>query len=98
MSLLIDFRLEAQAEFDEAFDWYEEQQPGLGVNFVNIVTNILEQISFMPQSCTIVFKDVRRAVVPKFPYSILYKIEANNIVVIAVFHSKRNPKIWQQRA
>jgi plasmid stabilization system protein ParE len=94
----IVFRLEAQVEFDEAFDWYSQQLPGLGLDFLECVTDVLDLIGSMPESYQIVFEDVRRAVVRKFPYSVLYRIEADQIVVLAVFHSKRDPKSWQSRS
>jgi plasmid stabilization system protein ParE len=93
----IVFRREAQAEFDEAFDWYSEQLAGLGLDFLDCVADVLERIGSMPESYQIVFEDVRRAVVRKFPYSVLYRIETDRIVVLAVFHSKRDPKSWQSR-
>jgi plasmid stabilization system protein ParE len=98
MSLLIVFRDEAQAEFDEAFDWYEQQQTGLGVDFLMCVAEILERIESLPEACEIIFEDVRRAIVRKFPYLILYKVEPDQVVVMAVFHSKRDPQVWQGRA
>jgi plasmid stabilization system protein ParE len=97
MSLPIVFRVEAQAEFDQALDWYEQQQAGLGNDFLNDVSDALEQVVLMPKSSAQVFADVRRTVVRRFPYSILYCIEETQIVVIAVFHTKRNPKTWQER-
>jgi plasmid stabilization system protein ParE len=97
MSLQIVFRVEAQAEFDQALDWYEQQQAGLGLVFLNDVSEVLERVVLMPESSAQVFEDVRRAVVQRFPYSILYRVEEIQIVVIAVFHTKRNPKTWQER-
>ncbi|WP_019502593.1 hypothetical protein [Pseudanabaena sp. PCC 6802] len=47
MSLPIVFRAEAQAEFDDAFDWYEQQQSGLGVDFLMCVTEVLERIKLL---------------------------------------------------
>ncbi|MEM9541568.1 MAG: type II toxin-antitoxin system RelE/ParE family toxin [Cyanobacteria bacterium P01_E01_bin.42] len=97
MTLPIVLRVEAQAEFDLAFDWYEEQQSRLGVKFLTSVAEVLERIQSFPEVCEIVFEDVRRAIVPKFPYLILYKIEPEQIVILAVFHSKRDPQIWRDR-
>jgi len=97
MSLPIVFRVEAQAEFDEAFDWYEQQRAGLGVEFLISVAEILENIGSFPKAYEIVFDDVRRAVVHKFPYLVLYIIEPSQVVVMAVFHSKRDPQVWQDR-
>lgn len=96
MNLPIVFQLEAQAEFDEALDWYE-QQAGLGQNFLECIAEVLTRIESMPESQEVIFEDIRRAVVRRFPYSVFYQIETNQIVIIAVFHSKRNPKIWQSR-
>jgi plasmid stabilization system protein ParE len=98
MSLPVVLRLEARAEFDGAFDWYEQQRPGLGVDFVTQVQAVLDRISATPELYAQVFQDVRRAVVQRFPYAVFYKIEPQQVVVLAVFHSRRDPKIWQERA
>lgn len=97
MSLSIVFRVEAQAEFDEAFDWYEQQQAGLGVDFLTCVVEVLDRIESLPEVYELVFEDVRRAIVRRFPYLVLYKVESSQIVVLAVFHSKRDPQDWQDR-
>jgi len=97
MSLPIVFRVEAQTEFDEAFDWYEQQQAELGVDFLMCVAEVLEHIESMPEAYEVVFEGIRRAVVRKFPFLILYKVEPNYVVVLAVFHSKRDPQMWQDR-
>jgi plasmid stabilization system protein ParE len=96
MSLPVVFRLEAQTEFDEAIDWYE-QHAELGLEFLDCFADTLARIQTMPESCEMVFEDVRRAVVQRFPYSVFYQVELQQIVVLAVFHSKRDPKIWQAR-
>jgi plasmid stabilization system protein ParE len=97
MSLPIVFRAEARVEFDEAFDWYEQQQAGLGADFLMCVAELLERIESLPEAYEVVFENVRRAVVHKFPYLILYKVEPNQVVILAVFHSKRDPQAWQGR-
>jgi len=97
MSLPIVFRVEARVEFDEAFDWYEQQQAGLGVDFLMCVAELLERIELLPEAYEVVFENVRRAVVRKFPYLILYKVEPVQVVILAVFHSKRDPQVWQER-
>ncbi|MDH3599975.1 MAG: type II toxin-antitoxin system RelE/ParE family toxin [Candidatus Tectomicrobia bacterium] len=97
MSLPIVLRPEARVEFDEAFDWYEQQRPGLGVDFVEHVQEVLGRLSAKPELYAQVFQDIRRAVVQRFPYSVFYKVEPQQVVVVAVFHSRRDPKIWQAR-
>ena len=98
VSLPVVLRPEARAEFDDAFDWGERQRPGLGVDFVAQVQEVLDRISATPELYARMFQDVRRAVVRRFPYSVFYKVEPRQVVVLAVFHSRRDPKIWQARA
>ena len=97
MSLPIRFLPEAQTEFDAAVDWYE-QRAGMGAAFVSRVREVLNRISANPQLHAAVYQDVRKAVVQQFPYVVLYREEAGEVVVIAVFHTARDPSIWQSRA
>ncbi|PSB02814.1 hypothetical protein C7B64_11345 [Merismopedia glauca CCAP 1448/3] len=48
-------------------------------------------------SYAVVYRDVRRAVLRRFPYAVYYRIISSRVVVTAVFHSRRDPKIWQDR-
>ncbi|MFH1114387.1 MAG: type II toxin-antitoxin system RelE/ParE family toxin [Pseudomonadota bacterium] len=98
MSLPVVMRPEARSEFDDAVDWYELHRPGLGADFVAHVQEVFDQISTTPRLYSPIFQNVRRAVVRRFPHLILYKIEPQQVVVLAVFHSKRDPKIRRQRA
>jgi toxin ParE1/3/4 len=97
MSLPIRLLTEARDEFDAAVVCYEQQRPGLGLAFLDRVRDVLGRIAANPQLHGIVYQDVRKAVVRKFPYVVLYREEAGEVVVIAVFHSKRDPAIWQGR-
>jgi plasmid stabilization system protein ParE len=95
--LPVVLRREAQAEFDEAFDWYEARRSGLGVDFAERVQEVFDRIAANPQIHGNVLQDVRKAVVRKFPYCVFYREEAAQVLVLAVFHSKRDPGIWQSR-
>jgi plasmid stabilization system protein ParE len=97
MSLPIVFRPEARAEFDEAADWYEQQRAGLGADFIARVQEALDRITANPLLHQVVYQDVRRAVVQRFPFSVYYQVEPGQVVVIAVFHGRRDPAIWQGR-
>lgn len=97
MNLPIVLREEAEAEFDKAFDWYDEQRPGLGTVFVEAVQKIFDAIAARPLMHAIVFADIRRAVVRRFPFCVYYRAHPDRVEVIAVFHSRRNPSIWQGR-
>ncbi len=97
MSLPVVLRDEAQVEFDEAFDYYETQRPGLGVEFAECVQKVFDRISATPRMHAPVLADVRKAVVRRFPYCVYYRAEAARIEVIAIFHTARDPTIWQGR-
>ncbi|MDQ7782762.1 MAG: type II toxin-antitoxin system RelE/ParE family toxin [Desulfomonilaceae bacterium] len=98
MSVKVFLRRDAQAEFDEAFDWYERRKPGLGVDFVAHVQAVFDEIKTRPEMYATVFQDIRRATVRRFPYSVFYTVEPQRVVVLAVFHTKRDPTTWRDRA
>jgi plasmid stabilization system protein ParE len=91
------FRRAARVEFDAAHKWYEQQRPGLGQTFSDRVHEALQRIAAVPTAHQMIYKDVRRAIVQGFPYSVLYRIQPSRIQVIALFHSSRDPSVWQGR-
>lgn len=97
MNRPVVLRLEARTEFHEGFDWYERKRSGLGADFAMRVEETFDRIASNPERCAKVLHEVRRAPVRRFPYSVFYQVETEQLVVIAVFHSKRDPKIWQSR-
>ena len=97
MSLPIGLRREAEEEFDEAFDWYESRQTGLGEKFAAEVQKVFDRISGSPHAHRIVFADIRKGVVRRFPYCVYYRPHSDRIEVIAVFHTSRDPATWQDR-
>jgi len=98
MTLPIIFGRAARAEFDKDYDWYERQRAGLGEDFSTEVHATLARIAATLAMHQCIYKDVRRGVVRRFPYSVLYRIKSNQVRVLAVFHSSRDPAIWQARA
>jgi plasmid stabilization system protein ParE len=90
-------RPEAEAELAEAFDWYEERVRGLGSEFLISVDAAIHSIIRKPLQFCKVHNNVRRALLRRFPYSVFFLAEGNRIVILAVFHAKRDPKRWQER-
>ena len=68
MNYALVFRPEVREELNEAYSWYEGQQKGLGDEFLDCVDEMLNRICQMPESYPVVYHDVRRAVVQRFPY------------------------------
>lgn len=97
MNYVLVFRPKVRDELNEAYDWYESQQPGLGDEFLDCVDDIIKRICLMPESYAIVYRDIRRAVVKRFPYAVYYRIVSSRVIVTAIFHGRRNPKAWQSR-
>jgi len=97
MSRRLTVRTEAEADIAKAFDWYEEQVLDLGSDFLLCLDAVLNEIRRNPLLYPQIHREARRALVRRFPYQILYVYDDETITVIAVFHAKRNPKIWKKR-
>ena len=89
---------DAQADLQNAKEWYERQRGGLGAAFILAVEEALERFSRNPEMHPIVHQSVRRAIIRQFPYAVYYLIEADEIIVLGVFHASRYPHEWQSRA
>lgn len=87
----------AQEEFDDAVEWHDQQRPGLARLFADAIRASLTRIAANPKLHAVVYKDVRKTVVPRFRYCIFYTIEPTHILVISVFHTSRDPAIWKGR-
>ncbi|MDX6575216.1 MAG: hypothetical protein QOE96_1169 [Blastocatellia bacterium] len=91
MSLPIVFRRIARQEMDESIAWYEPERRGVGIEFASEIENLLARIADTPEQFSRVRGEPRRAVLRRFPYTIHFLAESNRIVVLAIFHAKRNP-------
>jgi plasmid stabilization system protein ParE len=89
---------EARVEFNEATDWYEQQRTGLGTKFVARVRETIGRIVADPERHPTLYLDVRKVLVPQFPYVVLYRDDRDEVLVISVFHTSRDPLIWKSRA
>lgn len=93
----ISFLKLAQQEVDDAVVWYDSQLSGLGIRFLDDLDRAVRRISLYPFSCAEIESGLRRCLLTRFPYGIIYGIEANSIVVIAVAHLHREPRYWVDR-
>lgn len=97
MSLAVIFRPAAEQELREAHSWYEERHPGLGEAFLTEVDSAVGRLRENPKLYAEVHGPIRRALVHRFPYGLFYIVEPERICVLAVFHGRRDPKVWQRR-
>lgn len=98
MSLPITFHRAASAEFIEASVWYESKRLGLALEFMAEIDRCVSLASEHPLLYAVVREDIRRVVANRFPYCVYFRNEEHRIVVLAVFHSSRDPAIWLARA
>lgn len=87
----------AEQELYDSQEYYEEQQTNLGNKFKSEVYNSLKRIQKFPSMFVKVKKDIRKCIINKFPFNILYSIEDDYILVIAIAHHHRNPDYWTDR-
>jgi len=91
------FHQEAEAEFIAAIDFYEERQAELGYEFAQEVYAGIQSILDHPRTWPVFDLDIRRRLIERFPYAILYSIEDKTIYVLAVMHLHREPNYWKSR-
>ena len=91
------FSKEARQEFEEAEKYYNLQVPQLGSRFHDEVRAALPRIRTWPLSCPIERGDIRRLILTRFPYKLMYSIEHDHIYIIAVAHQHREPTYWIER-
>ena len=87
----------AEKELIDSRDYYDKQIAGLGKKFLLEVEHILNRIKNKPLSFPIYFDGYRKALLRKFPYSIIYKNDGTDIFILAVAHQKRKPKYYLNR-
>ncbi len=92
------FRRAAQLEYDEAALWYERRRFGLGVEFAIAIDQALTRACAGPQRFPTIVGDVRCVRVRRFPYAIFYRTRGEQLIVIAVFHARRDPAILRERS
>lgn len=87
----------ADAEFQEAIDYYNTQGEGLGFEFSDEVKAALVRIRNYPKAWTPLSQRTRRCQVHRFPYRIIYELRSDLIVIVAIQHHHRRPKNWRKR-
>jgi toxin ParE1/3/4 len=92
-----EFHPEALAEYEEAARYYAACQDELDLRFITAEEHAIVQIQEAPQRWRILEDDVRRCLTRIFPYAILYTIEPDYLLIIAVMHCHREPGYWRHR-
>ena len=93
----VKFLTLAQQEIDEAFVWFDERDEGKGVEFLDELDRVVRLVKTYPLASVEIEPEIRRCLFARFPYSLIYGIEDETIVVIAVAHARRSPRYWIDR-
>ena len=91
------FLPEAREEMIEAARYYESQAPGLGIDYLSEVERAVASITAFPETWPKLEGDLRRRLVRRFPFGILYFIETEKTIIVAVAHLRRRPGYWKNR-
>ena len=91
------FLILAQRELDDAVAWYNEQVAGLGQEFLDELDRVVRRAVTFPMSCPEIEPGVRRCLLARFPYGLIYGVDGETLVVIAVAHLHREPRYWVDR-
>lgn len=88
---------QASEELEASISYYESQQPGLGTAFLVEFKRTRERILELPKAARLIRSDLRRRPVHRFPYSVIYRVSNDEIVIVAVAHRRRRPGFWRGR-
>lgn len=91
MSYEVQIRRAAELDVAETELWYESQRSGLGSEFHSEVSQVIDRLAETPFIYQVVYQDIRRAIVHRFPYLIWYRVLHEVVVVLACTHGRQNP-------
>ena len=91
------FHPEAQIELNASIDCYEECKTNLGLEFAGEIYQTIQRILTFPKSWQILDSDIRRCLINRFPFGIIYYQRNNEIIILAVMQLNRKPNYWKNR-
>lgn len=94
MSRRVLFRPDVLTDIAESTAWYRTRGWALGEEFAEVLDTCLETISEHPLRYPVLSENVHRAVLPRFPYSVIYEVTEEEIIVLACLHGRRNLRRW----
>jgi hypothetical protein len=92
--MTLSFNPLAERELNEAAQFYEAERTGLGLAFIAEAERACQRILAWPNAAPIVRGQVRRHLLRRFPYALLYSIHEDTIRVLAIMNLKRRPMYW----
>lgn len=93
----VRFLFPAELEMLEAAKYYESQAAGLGLDFLNKIDSAVQDIREHPERWPMVRFNIRRRLVHRFPYALLYRVDPAESLILATMHLHRRPDYWVNR-
>jgi plasmid stabilization system protein ParE len=87
----------AEADIEEARQWYEQQRPSLGSEFLDEISRAFGVLEEHPERRPIYYLGFRRILTRRFPYKVFYRVEGARVIVFRVLHAKRDHRPWLTR-
>jgi plasmid stabilization system protein ParE len=97
VTLEVRIRPEAERDMIEAASWYEQQQRGLGREFLDEALAVFMRLADSPLGHELVHRSARRALLRRFPFAVFYALEGGVVLVVGVLHGSRHPRHWMRR-
>jgi plasmid stabilization system protein ParE len=98
MSFTLTIRREAEFDIDDQLSYYEEKRVGLGHEFLLCIEEALNKLQRNLLVYRKIHKELRRIPIRRFPYRIFYFVNNSNVIVTALFHARKDPRSWNDRA
>ena len=98
MNLRLVINPEAEADIADARSWYRSKDEGLEADFVARLDVVFDAITRFPELYAVEFEGLRLGPVRRFPYAVAYRLDDDQITVVAVYHTASDPSGWQSRA
>lgn len=97
MTLPVYFLPDAENDLFEAQSWYDGRAFGLGDRFFSAIEELVMRIGRNSLQFPVVHAEIRRALAPRFPYALYFRVEPDGVFVVACAHTSRKPSFWRRR-
>jgi plasmid stabilization system protein ParE len=97
MSYFVRLRAEAEHDLKSVAAWYERQKYQLGQEFLDELMKVRRTLSESPLMYAAVYRQTHRAVFKRFPFGVYYRVEGDEVVIVAIMHGSRHPRRWHGR-
>lgn len=88
---------EAKEDYYKIMNWYEQERPGLGMRFYELMNKLFQKLELSPSNYSYYSKPYRHTILKGFPYRIVFKVEGNKVRINAIFHTSRSAKELRKR-